>query len=156
MSDDGERRDVGVRLIVTYKAVKAAAEVLAALALVALAASGELATVQLMAAGLRDHLASEWSLSLAGAIEVLLSPHGTHLVELGLAVDGVLTAVEGWSLRRGAWWGPWFVVVATALPLPWELYEIARALSAARIALAAVNVAVILYLVRRIARRQHG
>jgi uncharacterized membrane protein (DUF2068 family) len=150
---DGGRRDLGVRLIVLYKATKAVAEVLLALGLVALAASGEIAVLRSLAEGLRDHVASRWSLTAGRLLGALVSPRGVHLLETGLLLDGVLTAFEGFSLARGFWWGPWLVVAASALPLPLEIVEIARAGSPLRIALAAVNLAVVVYLVRRLARR---
>jgi len=146
-----ERRDVGIRLIVLYKAVKAVAEVLLAAALVALAASGELAALRDLARHLREHVASRWSLLAGRALATLLSQRGVRLLELGLLLDGILSGFEGWALWRGHRWGAWLVVVATATPLPLELRELARTHRASRAALVAVNVAVVAYLAFRLA-----
>jgi uncharacterized membrane protein (DUF2068 family) len=150
----GAPREVGLRLIVLYKAVKALVELALAAGLVVLAGTGELATLRELAHQLREDVASRWSLLLGRALAALVSERGVHVLEIGLALDAVLSAVEAWSLWRGYRWGPWLVVAATSLPLPLEAISIARARRPWRIALAAVNVAVIFYLVRLIARRR--
>ncbi|HVI94426.1 MAG TPA: DUF2127 domain-containing protein [Anaeromyxobacter sp.] len=145
-------RAIGVRLIVLYKAVKAVLEIALAFTLVALAAAGEIATLREVAIQLKEHLASRWSLSLGRALGALVSERGVHLLELGLALDGVVSAFEGWSLARGYRWGPWLVIFATATPLPLEIHAIVRAPSPSRIALAIVNLAIVLYLARDLRR----
>jgi uncharacterized membrane protein (DUF2068 family) len=152
------RRPMGVRLIVLYKGVKAVGEVVLALGLVALAASGEVESVRELAAQLRHHVASRWSLLAGRALGTLASARGVHLLELGLVLDGALSAVEGWSLWRGYRWGPWLVVAASATPLPLELVEILRSHRLSRVALALVNAAVVAYLAHRIRveRRREG
>ena len=143
-----EPLDRGVRLIVAYKAVKALAEVALVVGLLLLARGGERSALHEVASLARAHLASRWSELAARALAAASSGHRLQLLELGLALDAVLTGVEGWSLWRGARWGPWLVVGATLLPLPWELWEIARTGSAARVAVAAINLAVAAYLAR--------
>jgi hypothetical protein len=64
------------------------------------------------------HLASRWSMLAGRALASLVSERGVHLLEMGLALDGALSAIEGWCLWRGYRWGLWLVVVATAAPLP--------------------------------------
>jgi uncharacterized membrane protein (DUF2068 family) len=153
-SEAPTRNPLGIRLIVLYKGVKAVGEIALAVTLVVLAAAGELESVRELARELSRHVASRWSLLAGRALAALASPRGVRLVEVGLLLDGVLSAVEGWSLWRGYRWGPWLVVVATASPLPLELLEIARTHRLSRIALAAANVAVVAYLARRLARRE--
>jgi uncharacterized membrane protein (DUF2068 family) len=145
--------EVGLRLIVAYKAVKAVAELVLAAALVITAASGEIAALRGFAEQLSANVASRWSAMAGRAIVTLVSRRGVHLVELGLVLDGLLSVVEGLALGKGYRWGPWLVVVATATPLPLEVAEIARAPRPSRVALAVVNVAVVVYLARGIARR---
>ncbi len=146
-------RDLGVRLIVLYKATKAIAQVMLAAGLVALAASGELATLRDVAIQLKEHVASRSSLLVGRALSALLSTRGLHLLEIGLVLDGILSGIEGWSLWRGYRWAEWLVVVATATPVPLEVFEIARSHRASRMVVALLNIAVVLYLARRIARR---
>jgi uncharacterized membrane protein (DUF2068 family) len=153
----GEPRALGVRLIVLYKAVKAAIEIGLAIALAVLAAVGELGPLRELAVQLRENLASRWSLFVGRALAALASERGVHLLELGLAVDGALSAFEGWSLARGYRWGPWLVLAATALPLPLEIYEIVRTHRPSRVVLAVANAAIVLYLARDVRRRHaHG
>jgi uncharacterized membrane protein (DUF2068 family) len=143
-------RPLGVRLIAGYKAAKAVGEIALAIGLVALAASGEVDAVRELAAQLRHDVASRWSLLAGRALGAIASVRGVHLLEIGLLLDGVLSAVEGWSLWRGYRWGPWLVVAATATPLPLELLEIVRTHRPSRVVLAILNAAVVAYLARRI------
>jgi uncharacterized membrane protein (DUF2068 family) len=147
------RPDLGVRLIVLYKVAKALLEFVAAIGLVVLAATGELETLRHLAHQLREDLASRWSLLLGRALGALTN-HGVHLVEIGLALDGVVSAIEGWALWRGHRWGAWLVVVATATPLPLEVVAISRSHRPWRVLLAVVNAAVVVYLAREIVRRR--
>jgi uncharacterized membrane protein (DUF2068 family) len=149
----GPRGDVGVRLIVLYKVAKALLEISAAIGLVVLAATGELELLRDLAHRLREDLASRWSLLFGRALEALTN-RGVHLLELGLALDGLLSAFEGWTLWRGYRWGAWLVVFATATPLPLEVVAISRSHRPWRVLLAAVNVAVVVYLARQIMRRR--
>lgn len=149
-------RPLGVRLIAVYKAIKAVAEVVLAIALVALAASGEVESLRDLAARLRHDVASRWSLLAGRALGALASARGVHLLELGLVLDAALSALEGWSLWRGYRWGPWLVVAATAVPLPLELVEIVRSHRASRVAIAVVNAAVVGYLAWRIRLERQG
>ena len=145
--------DLGVRLIVAYKGVKAVAELALAVVLVVLAASGELVALRDLATQLREHLASRWSVLAGRTIGALVSDRGVHLIEIGLALDGLLSSVEAITLWRGYRWAPWLVVVATASPLPLEIAEIARTPRPSRVGLAMVNLAVVGVLARHIARR---
>jgi len=149
-------RDPGLRAIALYKAAKALAEVALVLGLLVLARDGAAAALRDAATFARAHLTSWWSDLAVRGLAALGRGHGLGLIELGLGLDAVLTAVEGWSLWRGYRWGPWLVVGATLLPLPWELWEIARTGSLARVAVAAVNLAIAAYLARRIARERRG
>jgi uncharacterized membrane protein (DUF2068 family) len=145
--------EVGVRLIVSYKGGKAVAELILAVVLVVLAASGELVALRELATQLREHLASRWSVLAGRAIGALASERGVHLIGVGLALDGLVSAVEAITLWRGYRWAPWLVVVATASPLPLEIAEIVHTPRPSRIGLAMANLAVVGYLAHHIARR---
>jgi uncharacterized membrane protein (DUF2068 family) len=150
------REELGLRLIVLYKGTKAFVQLALAAVLVVLAAQGKIAALRETAALLQEHVASRWSLLLGKAIAALVSRRGLRLLEVGLALDAVVSAVEGWSLWRGYRWGEWLVVVATATPLPLEVLAIARAKRPWRLVLALLNVAVVAYLARRLARRRRA
>ncbi|HTT70266.1 MAG TPA: DUF2127 domain-containing protein [Anaeromyxobacteraceae bacterium] len=151
---DQARRDLGERLIVLYKALKALVEVLLAVGLVVLSASGGIGGLREFARELRLNLASRWSLALGQLIGGLLTGRGLHLVELGLLIDGAVSAFEGYSLWRGYSWGAWLVVLASALPIPLEAVAIVRHRRPLRVLLVLANLAVVVYLARRIAGRR--
>ena len=144
--------DYGVQLIVLYKGVKAVLHMALAIALVSLAARGDIDTLREWAIQTRAHVASHWSLALAWAVAALTNECGLHVLEIGLALDAILSAVEGWCLWRGYTWGAWIVVIATAVPLPLEIRAIVTTHRVSRVLLGVVNAAVVLYLARRIAR----
>jgi uncharacterized membrane protein (DUF2068 family) len=147
------RRALGERIIILYKWLKAAAEVLLALGLIVLSLSGEIDSLRALAIELRRNLASRWSLALAEVIGGLLSEQGLHYVMLGLFLDGAVSAFEGYSLWRGYRWGAWLVVVASALPLPLEVVAIVRHHRLGRVLLALANLAIVIYLASRILGR---
>lgn len=151
---DARPRELGIRLIVAYKAIKAVAELALAVGLVIAAAHGDIESLRRLAVHLEGNVAGRWSVLVGDALAKLVSERGVHLIELGLALDAASSAVEGWTLWRGYWWSPWLVVVATGSPLPLEVAAIVRKPTAVRIVVALLNVAVVWYLARRIARRR--
>ena len=70
--------------------------------------------------------------------------------------DAALSAVEGLSLRAGRWWAPWLVVIATGSLLPWEVWEVLRRPTWGRALILIVNVAVVVYLLRDVAREHRS
>lgn len=150
---DAPRRDTGIRLILAYKLGKAALWVTLATVLGLLVSTGRLEPFRAMADELQTHVASRWSLLLGRALVSALSVKGLRFIELGLALDGIVSVVEAWALWRGHRWGPWLVAVASALPVPFELWELVRRPSPWRALLLAVNLAVVAYLARWL--RQH-
>jgi uncharacterized membrane protein (DUF2068 family) len=148
-------REAGLRAILVYKVARAVLWLVVAVALTVLGALGALDRVRELADALRHHLAARWSLSLAEALVSLLSTRVLHLVQVGLVLDAVLSAVEGWALWRGHRWGAWLVVVASALPLPLELYHLARHPSPWRLAILVANLVIVAYLFRWLGRHRH-
>lgn len=142
----------GVRAIVLYKSVKSAAELAVVLVAVALWPFGLPAILHRLALGLQQHAAHGWAVMLAAWLEGGATDRGVELSLLALGGDGTLTAVEAWALRRGQWWGPWLVVLATGSLLPFELVELVRSPHLSRSLLLAANLAIVAYLARR-ARR---
>ena len=71
-----------------------------------------------------------------------------------VAAEGATTLLEGWSLLRGFWWGPWLVVFLTGAFVPGELIALARHQSASRVLLLAANVIVVSYLFWRARRHR--
>jgi uncharacterized membrane protein (DUF2068 family) len=151
-ADFNVRREPGLELILAYKLGKAALWTVLATVVGVLAVTGRIEQLRETAHDLREHLASRWSLAVADGAIALLSVKGIRIVEVGLAIDATLSALEGWALWHGHRWGPWLVVVASALPLPFELQHLAHRVSPSRLALVALNLAIIAYLLRWLRR----
>lgn len=140
-------RPRGVSVVIAYKAIKAAAQLLLAGMLASGALFGVAGDLEGFASRLREHFTGAWSQEL---VRLLLSAT-SHLgfVAAALGLDGALSSVEAWALHRGFRWAPWLVVVTTSCLLPFEVVELVRAVSPARAAAFVVNVAVVVYLGRR-------
>jgi uncharacterized membrane protein (DUF2068 family) len=79
-----------------------------------------------------------------------LTPQRLHEIGLVAFVYAGLFLLEGiglWSLQR---WGEWITVVITGSLLPVEMYELLHHPTVPRGAILLVNVAVVVYLIRRI------
>jgi uncharacterized membrane protein (DUF2068 family) len=73
-------------------------------------------------------------------------PSTLNLIAAGILVYGLLQIAEGiglWSLKR---WGEYVAVVGTTIFIPLEVYELTEKVSWLKIAVLAVNVAAVLYL----------
>lgn len=92
-----------------------------------------------------------WNASDSGlihSVESALNAKGStlNLVAAFLMFYGALQLIEGtglWLLKR---WGEYFAVVATALFLPLEIYELTEKITALRIGAFLVNLAAVIYL----------
>lgn len=76
----------------------------------------------------------------------------TKLEEYGLIAIGygALEGAEGYGLWRRRRWGEYLTVVATALLIIPEVWEIAKKPTLLKVAALVVNVAIVVYLVRRL------
>ncbi len=86
---------------------------------------------------------------LVGLIQhaLTLSPTTIEVVAIALGVYAVIEVFEGtglWLVRR---WGEYFAMVATSLGLPYEIYDLVSRVTATRVALFVINLALVLYLV---------
>ena len=144
--------DVGLRLVILYKSVKGALE-LAASALLALGIAFGLAEyLQDVIDRVHSHLTRAWSILLAEKVFVFATRHHLVLAAIALALDGSLTTFEGWGLHKRRWWAPWLVVIASGTLLPFEIRELMRGVKITRVLVLVVNLAIVVYLARRIAR----
>jgi uncharacterized membrane protein (DUF2068 family) len=93
---------------------------------------------------------------LVGLIQhaLTLSPATLQWLSLGLAAYGVIELIEGTGLWLARRWGEYFAMVATSLGLPYEIYELISRFTVFKLALFAVNLLLVLYLV--ITRRLFG
>jgi len=148
------RGETGLRLILAYKLGKAALWLVLASLLGLLMTSGRLDAFRSVAGELQAHVASRWSLLLGQALASASSVGGLRLVEFGLGIDGLTSVLEAWALWRGHRWGPWLVAVTSALPVPYEAWELVRQPSPWRALLLTANLAIVAYLAAWL-RRHH-
>jgi uncharacterized membrane protein (DUF2068 family) len=85
-----------------------------------------------------------------------LTPNKVRDLIVGSFLYGGLFLTEGiglWLLKR---WAMWFTVIITGSFLPVEIYELARHPSACKVGILVVNLALAVYLARRIRDERSG
>jgi uncharacterized membrane protein (DUF2068 family) len=83
-----------------------------------------------------------------------LAPHQVMGLGAGALLYALLFLVEGVGLWRGKSWAEWLTVVATGLPIPLEIYEVAKHVSLLRVVALVLNVAVVALLMRNLRQKQ--
>ena len=81
-----------------------------------------------------------------------LSRHQVTLFGIAAIAYGALELVEGFGLWRRYRWAEWLTVIATSILIPFELYELVHRPSALKAAGLAVNVLIVIYLLRIVMR----
>jgi uncharacterized membrane protein (DUF2068 family) len=86
---------------------------------------------------------------LVGFIQhaLTLSPAAITLLAWGLAAYAAVEVIEGTGLWLARRWGEYFAAVVTSLGLPYEIYDMTAKVTATRLVLFAINLALVLYLV---------
>jgi uncharacterized membrane protein (DUF2068 family) len=86
---------------------------------------------------------------LVGLIQhaLTLSPSTISLLAGLLAAYAVVELIEGVGLWLAKRWGEYFAMVVTSLGLPYEVYDLTSKITVTRVALLAINLALVLYLV---------
>ena len=146
------KRDVGVSAIIAYKLIKAVLEAALGCVAVWILIRGVEAGAATLAEILLEHVARNWALAAATIIVRSGTPGHVKFIAIIAFGDAALSAVEGLSHRAGRWWAPWLVVVATGALLPWEIWELIERPTWIRGALFVINLAVVAYLLREVAR----
>jgi uncharacterized membrane protein (DUF2068 family) len=150
-----QTQPAGLRLIVTYKFVKAVLQVAAAVLLFYGAAHGLTAKLADFAERLREHAVHAWSnLFAAALLRFVHSRHNLIWTADALLLDAGLSSVEGWALSRGYTWGEWLVVGTTAFLIPFEIVALLHHLRLGRVVLLVLNVAIVSYLILNIRARR--
>lgn len=146
-------RPWGLRLVITYKFVKAPV-VLGIAAALTFAPASAFALLRHATAEL-----SEWG-ALAFRLAVWLRLHATPDIESKAAalawLDGVSTAIEGLLLWSGKAWGEWLVVAGLGVLIPFEIAAIVRHPSLGRLAVLGTNAVIVAYLAWRRVQAQRG
>jgi uncharacterized membrane protein (DUF2068 family) len=79
-----------------------------------------------------------------------VSPNQLRAASVGTFIYAALLLTEGTGLLLRKRWAEYFTIITTAGLIPLELYELARHITIAKIAVLAVNVAIVIYLVVRV------
>jgi len=87
--------------------------------------------------------------SLLEKIRSLLHVSSSNLRLLALGVTGlaIVSAIESFALWQAKRWGEYFAATVTALGLPFEIYELSKAVTVTKIILFALNLLLLGYLV---------
>ncbi len=93
--------------------------------------------------------------ALLDRIQSLLHVSSSNLRLLAFAITGlaVVSAVEAFALWQAKRWGEYFAMIVTSLGLPFEVYELSKAVTVTKLVLFALNLLLVGYLVytRRLA-----
>jgi uncharacterized membrane protein (DUF2068 family) len=75
--------------------------------------------------------------------------NGTILgISIGVFLLGVLVLVEGWGLHLRRRWAEWLTVIATALFIPFEIYEVIYRITPLKVGALVLNCAIVWYLAK--------
>jgi uncharacterized membrane protein (DUF2068 family) len=84
------------------------------------------------------------------------SPNQLRALSVGTFVFAGLYLTEGIGLLLRKRWAEYFTIITTAGLIPLEIYEMSRHLTAAKVVVLALNVAIVVYLVLRVRRGRSG
>lgn len=105
---------------------------------------------------LRPEVASravEWMQAYPFAAYALGSSHHIKLIASAAFAYAALFMTEGFGLWFQKRWAEYLTVIATTSFIPFEIWEIAKKLTATRVALVVANIAIVIYLVWLLVRQ---
>jgi uncharacterized membrane protein (DUF2068 family) len=144
-----------VRFVAVVESVKGA--------LVLAAGLGLFALIHRHAQSAAEDLVSHFHLNPASRYPRIFIDAGRSLTDarlwlLAAAAAGyaAMRFIEAYGLWRGRRWAEWFAAVSGAAYIPIELYELWRGVSAVKVGLLAVNVAIVGYMAWLLLRTRRG
>ncbi|HEY0784704.1 MAG TPA: DUF2127 domain-containing protein [Acidobacteriaceae bacterium] len=75
-----------------------------------------------------------------------ISPHRLRQISVGIFCFAAMDVIEGTGLILERWWAEYLTLIVTASFVPWEIFEIIRHFTWAKIVIALLNIAVVFYL----------
>jgi uncharacterized membrane protein (DUF2068 family) len=138
--------EAGLRFIIIYKLLKGALTIASGIVIGGALAFGLGPRLQEHAARVHEHATGAWALHAAELFGKLTTPRWLRLSAVALELDGAVSWLEAWALKEGHAWGPWLVVVITALFLPAEVFELVRHPRLSRAVILVGNVAILVFL----------
>jgi uncharacterized membrane protein (DUF2068 family) len=88
------------------------------------------------------------NLVLSKALNV--SPHQLKLLSIGTFIYAAIFLTEGTGLLLRKRWAEYFTIVSTGLLIPLEVYELVHHVTFVKILVMILNVAIVVYLIRRV------
>jgi uncharacterized membrane protein (DUF2068 family) len=85
-----------------------------------------------------------------------VTPAQLRAASVGTFIYAGLLLTEGIGLLLRKRWAEYFTIITTAGLIPLEIYEIVHRLTAAKIVILAINVAIVVYLIARVRRSRHS
>lgn len=82
-----------------------------------------------------------------------INPKQLRELSVGTFVYAALLLTEGIGLLRRKHWAEYFTVITTGLLIPLEIYELAKHITPAKVAILLINLLVVVYLAMRLRRR---
>lgn len=146
--------DTALRVILVYKLVKGLTLVVAGAVLTGALVLGLGTELRDWAVRVHAHATGAWALHATELLGKFTSPKWLHWSSVALELDGTMNLIEAWALEKRHWWGPWLVVVVTALFLPAELFELVRHPRPSRVVLLLANALILVFLAWY--ARRHG
>jgi uncharacterized membrane protein (DUF2068 family) len=140
-----------LRLIAVFKFFKAALVVATGFGLLSLANPEFIQSIRRFTDSLSDGLEQHLLRNLL-ALLVGVPVGRLHLMAVASFLYAALFCVEGFGLWKGRHWAEWLTVVATSSLIPIELYEFIRAPRLNTVAVIAVNILILVYLIWRMRR----
>jgi uncharacterized membrane protein (DUF2068 family) len=145
------RSDLWLRVIALFKLIKAT-----------LLVAGGIAAVGLMKPHMA-HAITQWATELAAdrhshLLEMLITrlvdvdEHTLRLLSVGSLLYSLLFYVEGFGLLYDKPWAEYLTIFTTAGLIPFEIYELHRRITMIKIDVLIANLAIVLYLARRVTR----
>jgi uncharacterized membrane protein (DUF2068 family) len=142
-----KKKDTFLKLIILEKAVVGVVDIAVSLGLL----------------GLRDKDIESYAADLAGFFHLDINNYYVHAavqkvgiiendtivgISIGVFLLGVLALVECWGLHLRLRWAEWLTVVATAMFIPYELYELALGITPFKLTALVVICLIVYYLAK--------
>jgi uncharacterized membrane protein (DUF2068 family) len=147
----GGKRDLGLTLIAVFKLTKALILLAAGIGAAMLLHNGVQATlehwVRTLWVGRESRLVQEL-IDKVSSVDV----KKLKLAEEGTFVYAALLFTEGTGLLLRQHWAEYLTIIITASFIPFEIYVMMRRFSFERMMILIVNIAVVIYLVRKVRR----
>jgi uncharacterized membrane protein (DUF2068 family) len=145
--DQAEKKETFLRFIILQKLILGPLEIALSLGILSLL-NNDMEAFALGVAGFFNLDID--NLYVSAAIEkVGMMEDSTILgISIGMFLLGSLVLVEGWGLHLRRRWAEWLTVVATALFIPFEVYEIIVKVTPVKVGALVLNCAIVWYLAK--------